>query len=130
VPIGADAKASFVAFAAVLQANVPTIRTSVSAHLVGINPIAFNASTSVYIWEEVDQAGVIAPTDELPDMLGVRDVARGFTWVEYETGERELYDLATDPAQLDNRAYDPAYSGVRQEYAHRLTELVAEIAAR
>ncbi len=132
VPIGIDADTSFAAFATVLRSNVPTILVSVVAaqHRVGINPIAVDASTSVYIWEETDQGGIIAPTDDHPDMLGVRDVANGFTWVEYETGERELYDLATDPSQLENRAYDPAYTGIRQELENRLTELVAEIAAR
>ncbi len=30
-------------------------------------------------------------------------------YVEYETGDRELYDLHNDPEQLDSRAADPAY---------------------
>jgi hypothetical protein len=31
----------------------------------------------------------------------------GLKYVEYEGGEQELYDLATDPYELSN-AYDPA----------------------
>jgi N-acetylglucosamine-6-sulfatase len=37
---------------------------------------------------------------------GVR--TSGHTYVLYRTGEEELYDLLHDPAQLDNRAGDPA----------------------
>jgi N-acetylglucosamine-6-sulfatase len=36
---------------------------------------------------------------------------RRFVYVEHETGERELYDLDTDPYQLENRFLDPAYAG-------------------
>ncbi len=132
VPIGVDSDASWSAFAAVLRSNAASVRVSVNTtqHRVGISPVVINADTSVYIWEEVDQGSVIDPIDDHPDMLGVRDVANGFTWVEYETGERELYDLATDPDQLDNRAYDPTYGGMRQRYETRLGELLTEVAAR
>ena len=47
----------------------------------------------------------------------------GYTWVEYETGERELYDLVEDPFQLENRADDPGYAGIRAELEDRLREL-------
>jgi arylsulfatase A-like enzyme len=40
-----------------------------------------------------------------PNFEGLR-TAEGLTYVEYETGERELYDLRTDPEQLTN-----AYAG-------------------
>jgi N-acetylglucosamine-6-sulfatase len=36
----------------------------------------------------------------------------GFAYVELETGERELYDLASDPHQLSNVGEDPAYAAV------------------
>jgi hypothetical protein len=61
----------------------------------------------------------------VPDYFGVRDVENGYTWVEYETGERELYDLALDPDQLQNLAADPAYATVRQQLEARLGELIA-----
>ena len=63
----------------------------------------------------------------IPDYLGVRDVAGGFTWVEYETGERELYDLTRDPGQLDNVADDPGYADERARLAARLRVLVAQV---
>lgn len=55
---------------------------------------------------------------------------RSFLWVELDTGERELYDLAgvlgpADPDQLENRADAPAYAGVRRRLASRLQALLA-----
>lgn len=38
---------------------------------------------------------------------------RQYVYVEYVTGERELYDLARDPFQLESRHADPAYAGVQ-----------------
>jgi len=48
-----------------------------------------------------------APYPAMPTYCGVR----GSTWkyVFYGTGEDELYDLASDPYELTNRAADPAY---------------------
>ena len=63
-----------------------------------------------------------------PDYLGVRDVAGGYTWVEYETGERELYDLGADPHQLQNVADDPARAELRARLEARLQELLREAA--
>jgi len=48
-----------------------------------------------------------APYPAMPTYCGVR----GSTWkyVFYGTGEDELYDLASDPYELTNRAADPGY---------------------
>jgi N-acetylglucosamine-6-sulfatase len=47
-----------------------------------------------------------------------------YTYVVYtDTGERELYDRNTDPAQLENVAADPAYAAVRKRLASRLARL-------
>jgi arylsulfatase A-like enzyme len=46
-----------------------------------------------------------------PDYVGVR--VGPYKYVEYETGERELYDLSRDPAELYNRAGLPAWSEVQ-----------------
>ncbi|MEK0081910.1 sulfatase [Benzoatithermus flavus] len=45
-----------------------------------------------------------------------------YTYIEYGTGERELYDLAHDPWQLDNRA-ETADPALLQALATRLAEL-------
>ncbi|HSJ50069.1 MAG TPA: sulfatase [Actinomycetota bacterium] len=46
-----------------------------------------------------------------------------FAYVEYETGERELYDLTADPHQLTNVIADPTYSAERERLSERLADL-------
>jgi arylsulfatase A-like enzyme len=45
------------------------------------------------------------PNTSIPGYCAVR--GRRFVYVVYETHEQELYDLATDPAQLTNRVREP-----------------------
>lgn len=59
----------------------------------------------------------------IPHWDGVR--VPGYTYVEYEPGPRELYDLTTDPWQLDNVAGDPAYAEVRRTLADLTEQLRA-----
>src|SRR5262249_36097003 len=44
---------------------------------------------------------------------------------EYVTGEKELYDLAADPAELVNEAGNPDYASVQQDLAVGLSGLRA-----
>jgi Sulfatase/Domain of unknown function (DUF4976) len=46
-----------------------------------------------------------------------------YKYIEYASGETELYDLHTDPYELDNRVADPAYRGPREWLQRRLGEL-------
>jgi N-acetylglucosamine-6-sulfatase len=46
-----------------------------------------------------------------------------YLYVEYASGARELYDLATDPYQLRSRHADPAYASVRSNLAARLARM-------
>ena len=48
-----------------------------------------------------------------PAYCGYRTASWSF--VQYSTGEQELYDLANDPYQLQNLADDPSYDGVRAQ---------------
>ena len=48
-----------------------------------------------------------APYPAMPTYCGVRSSA--WKYVFYGTGEDELYDLASDPYELTNRATDPGY---------------------
>jgi len=48
-----------------------------------------------------------------------------YKYVEYRTGERELYDLKADPYELQSRHNDPALARVRAELARRLATLRA-----
>ena len=47
-------------------------------------------------------------------------------YMEYVTGERELYDLRADPYELNNRAGDPSYAAVQAALAARLNQLLSE----
>jgi len=78
----------------------------------------------------VDRGGALDAGEPMPDFVGVRDVAGGLSWVEYETGERELYDLRRDPFQLENRVADPDYARERVRLERRLRELEAELPPR
>jgi arylsulfatase A-like enzyme len=46
-----------------------------------------------------------------------------YSYVEYTTGERELYDLEKDPDQLESHHSDPNYSQVQGGLAQRLAAL-------
>ncbi len=46
-----------------------------------------------------------------------------YLYAEYDTGERELYDLQTDPDELQSRHDDPAYASIEAELARRLASL-------
>jgi arylsulfatase A-like enzyme len=47
-------------------------------------------------------------------------------YVEYETGERELYDLLGDPSELHNLARSPGYEAIITQLAERLAILKAQ----
>lgn len=49
----------------------------------------------------------------------------GWKYIEYDTGERELYDLTADPYELENRAGLPAYAAKQAELAEVLALLLA-----
>jgi hypothetical protein len=38
-----------------------------------------------------------------------------YAYFRYANGEKELYDLATDPLELRSRYHDPAYAPVRRD---------------
>ena len=62
--------------------------------------------------------------------IAIRTSATGpqgaWHYVEWLDGERELYDLSTDPWELNNLAANPSHSGVRVLLAVRLHELLFE----
>jgi arylsulfatase A-like enzyme len=68
-------------------------------------------------------------TAELIDQSARYDAIRTMDWtyVEYGTGERELYDLARDPHQLENIAdtADPALVAALSERLAALAECAA-----
>lgn len=46
-----------------------------------------------------------------------------YVYLQHNTAERELYDLARDPHQLDSRHADPAYAAVRAQLARDVARL-------
>ena len=57
----------------------------------------------------------------VPGYAGLRN--EEWKYVEYATGEFELYDLANDPYELINLADDPAYASILNMLRDRLHEL-------
>jgi hypothetical protein len=44
-------------------------------------------------------------------------------YAEYNTGEKELYDLQKDPFELESRQAAPAYQSIKTDLARRLHAL-------
>jgi arylsulfatase A-like enzyme len=65
---------------------------------------------------------------QIPDNGLVKGEFDGATWkyVEYETGETELYNLDLDPFELTNVTNDPANAALKATMAARLHVLQAE----
>jgi arylsulfatase A-like enzyme len=66
------------------------------------------------------------PTEEgvgaiIPEFYAVRTL--DWKYVEYVTGECELYDLQDDPFELNNLAGKSAYAGIQADLARRLEAL-------
>lgn len=57
----------------------------------------------------------------IPAYWGVR--THDWKYVEYSTGERELYDLVNDPYEMENLVRDPAYAVEGRDLRARLREL-------
>jgi hypothetical protein len=54
--------------------------------------------------------------------LGLR--TQTLKYVRYANGDQELYDLAADPDELENRANNPVYAAERTALAARLRQLI------
>ncbi len=58
---------------------------------------------------------------EEPTVKAIR--SQGYMYAEYRNRERELYDLQSDPFELQSLDQDPAYASVAAELASRLDQL-------
>jgi N-acetylglucosamine-6-sulfatase len=59
--------------------------------------------------------------DGVPAYCGVR--TEEYKYVEYQTGEEQLYDLVVDPYEMDNKASDPHFKAIKEAMHRRLVEL-------
>jgi hypothetical protein len=114
-------------FANLVEAVVAIVPASRSFHNVQSNSVTIVQASPAYDsvhWIVEVEGGVVDHVYPLPDYFGVRDTANGYTYVEYETGEVELYDLNADPLQLENKADDPSYEAVRDGLEQSLAERI------
>ena len=127
VAIGPTADATFSALGNAIVAVVPETSRSLNIQRHQLTIVDLSATeTGVYFAVDRDQGRVMKAGNPVPTFFGVRDVARALTYVEYETDEVELYDLTSDPNQLENVAGDPEYGDERERMAHRLADLLGE----
>ncbi|MDX2169838.1 MAG: sulfatase-like hydrolase/transferase [Deltaproteobacteria bacterium] len=123
VPIGPTDDASFDNLGLTVVANIPRTRRVLNATTNRLTIVDLAGLDGVYWVEERDAGGVVEVLNSLPDYFGVRQPDGDLTYVEYETGERELYDNAADPWQLENRAGAPAYAAEQARLSQRVVEL-------
>ncbi len=62
--------------------------------------------------------------DTIPTFYGIR--TETWKYVEYDTGEKELYDLVNDPYEMENQIQNPEYATLIAELAVKLAELKGE----
>jgi arylsulfatase A-like enzyme len=73
------------------------------------------------VWRDAVLLEHLRGTNPVPTYCGLRTPT--FTFVRYETGERELYDLDRDPFQLENRIDDPVLASTVAHLERRLAVL-------
>jgi arylsulfatase A-like enzyme len=78
-------------------------------------PVPWRKDFLVEHWEPPSTPGWV------PAYCAVRSTQ--YLYAEYETHEEELYDLATDPYELQNVAGQPAYAAVQQQLHARMVRL-------
>jgi len=122
VPIGTTPLQTMSRLAVAVTANVPGVRHVLNFANRTIVEDYTGACNGPVWWEEIDQGGTINAAQPLTAYFGVRDVAHGYTWVEHETGERELYDLNVDPHQLQSLHDHPDYALLRTVLSARTAE--------
>jgi len=64
--------------------------------------------------------------DNMPGVVHFDAIrSRSYKYVEHQNGDRELYDLAKDPYELESQHANPAYDALKASLAARLQRLVA-----
>jgi hypothetical protein len=79
-------------------------------------------------WSGGDMEGRPGRPDSMPQYwsaLGQTSDGGWWKYVEFDTGERELYDQVADPYELNNRYGEPTLAAVQAEMQAMLIELKA-----
>jgi N-acetylglucosamine-6-sulfatase len=85
---------------------------------VSLSPLLHDAAAA---WRTDFLIEHMEGSNDVPTYCGVRTETEKF--VRYETGERELYDLAADPMELDNVVADPDRMDDFERLGERLDQL-------
>ncbi|MBI3161765.1 MAG: sulfatase [Chloroflexi bacterium] len=106
-------------------ADLAGISAPVSVDGISLLPLIGNANTT---WRD-DLLFEHWPTEDgigslIPEFYAVRTAE--WKYVEYSTGERELYDLINDPYELNNLADRPEYAEIQSQLKARLDALKKE----
>ena len=113
MPIGADADASFAQLGTAIAAAVPFTAPFHAVVSDRLNILDNSPDHTASTWSSSAIRGWRC--DHPPDLAAIGSACATsparLTYVEHESGEVELYDLRVDPAQLENKADDPAYAG-------------------
>jgi N-acetylglucosamine-6-sulfatase len=101
------------------------ISAPLSVDGVSLLPLLNNTETT---WRE-DLLFEHWPTEDgvgskIPEFYAVRNAE--WKYVEYATGEKELYDLTNDPYELKSVADKPEYAEIQKQLKKRLDELKKE----
>ena len=108
IPWGADGRS----LVPLLEQKVQTVHDAVLINWCeGVHTCAGNKLSHAFLEPELS----------IPSYFGA--VTDRYKYVEYRTGERELYDLRSDPDELTNRAGDPRWASVQDGMAATLAGL-------
>lgn len=113
---------------AAIAGTVPTLSQDGASFL----PLVLNESLGwrdslLLHWPGGDIQGNQGTPGVIPQFWGVRTAS--WKYVEFDTGERELYDMAADPYELTNRADDPGYAAAQADLKAKLDALKAAAGA-
>ncbi len=107
-------------FLELAQGSTPDMVDGVSLLPLLENPsLSWRDELLIEHWPAIDGVGEL-----IPQFYAVR--THDWKYVEYETGECELYDLQTDPYELENRCNQENYAEIQSDLKTRLERLKQE----
>jgi N-acetylglucosamine-6-sulfatase len=109
-----------------LVSNVDDAATIVTA--AGARPgLVLDGTSLLGLWRDNrKELGRDLLVDNMPGVIHFDAIrSRNFKYVEHQNGDRELYDLARDPYELESQHLNPSYDTVKASLAARLHRLVS-----
>ena len=109
-----------------LVSNVDDAATIVAA--AGARPgLVLDGTSLLGLWRDNrKELGRDLLVDNMPGVIHFDAIrSRNFKYVEHQNGDRELYDLARDPYELESQHLNPSYDPVKASLAARLHRLVS-----